>query len=303
VYCLPENGVPSPSMENQLSAEEITRITSAAVEGGVRRVRLTGGEPLIRSDIVEIIESLAAIPGMEEISLTTNGMLLEKLAKPMAAAGLNRVNVSLDSLEADKFKRITRGGSLDRVWRGIAAAEEAGLTPVKLNCVVIKGLNDDELLDFARLTISKPWHVRFIELMPVGNENPWGEGFPQIEDRYVSVQEMHSSLSSLNLQPEKANSGDGPARIYSIPGALGKVGFISPLGEHFCSNCNRLRLTADGNLRPCLLLDGEFNLLDSLGKNESLLPLIQKAIDAKPEGHELSVKHYPETRRMAQIGG
>jgi cyclic pyranopterin phosphate synthase len=250
-------------------------------------------------------------------------MLLEKLAHPLAEAGLKRVNISLDTLDEDKFKRITRGGSIDRIWSGIAAAVEAGLAPIKLNTVVVNGLNADEIPALANLTVENPWHVRFIELMPVGNTQDWGTGFPVLPERYISVQEMQERLSAfdpstpfvprarrcetagsgLRLQPVTAPTGNGPARTFRIPGALGTLGFISPLGEHFCQNCNRLRLTADGFLRPCLLLDGEINLRHALRMGDPILPLIQSAVDAKPEGHELFLQHFPESRRMAQIGG
>ena len=303
VYCLPEAGVQWQARENQLSAQEIAHITEAATHGGVRRVRLTGGEPLVRPDIVEIVRRIASLPGIDEVSLTTNAMLLEKLAQPLADAGLKRVNVSLDTLDADKFRQITRGGSIERFWRGIAAAEGAGLAPLKLNTVVVNGLNADELPALARLTIEHPWHVRFIELMPVGNAQDWGEGFPALPERYISVQQMRAQLSTFDLRPESAPIGNGPARTFRVPGALGTVGFISPLGEHFCQNCNRLRLTADGYLRPCLLLDGEVNVREAIRAGKPLLPFFQQAVDAKPQGHELFLQHYPESRRMAQIGG
>jgi GTP 3',8-cyclase len=303
VYCLPETGVEWQPRETQLSAEEIARITEAAAHGGVTRIRLTGGEPLVRPDILEIVRHLASIPGIEEVSLTTNAMLLARLAQPLASAGLKRVNISLDTLDADKFKRITRGGEIDRLWRGIAAAENAGLAPLKLNTVVVNGLNADELPALAHLTIEHPWHIRFIELMPVGNAQNWGEGFPVLPDRYIPVQEMQARLAGFDLQPIATPVGNGPARTFHIPDALGTVGFISPLGEHFCQNCNRLRLTADGNLRPCLLLDGEVNIRDAVRAGKPLLPFLQQAVDAKPQGHELFLQHYPESRRMAQIGG
>jgi cyclic pyranopterin phosphate synthase len=169
--------------------------------------------------------------------------------------------------------------------------------------VVVKGLNDDELPALARLTLENPWHVRFIELMPVGNAQDWGEGFPPLPDRYISVQEMHARLSVFNLEPASVPLGNGPARTFRIPGAVGTVGFISPLGEHFCKSCNRLRLTADGCLRPCLLQDNEISMREALRSGEPLVPLIQRAVDAKPEGHELFLQKYPESRRMAQIGG
>jgi cyclic pyranopterin phosphate synthase len=272
-------------------------------KAGLRRVRLTGGEPLVRPEIVEIVRGVASIPGIEEVSLTTNAMLLERFAGPLAEAGLRRVNISLDTLDADKFKQITRGGTINRLWRGIAAAEQAGLMPIKLNTVVVKGLNTDELPDLARLTIENPWHVRFIELMPVGNTQDWGAGFPASSDRYLPVQEMHARLACYNLEPTTAPIGNGPARTFRIPGALGTIGFISPLGEHFCQTCNRLRLSADGFLRPCLLMDDEINVRDPLRGGEPLLALFEQAVDAKPEGHELFLEHYPESRRMAQIGG
>lgn len=311
VYCLPEKGIQWQEREKQLSAEEITRITEIAAQLGIKRIRLTGGEPLVYPHIVEIVERIASQPGIEEVSLTTNAMLLEKLARPLAEAGLKRVNISLDTLNADKFKRITRGGDIDHLWRGIVAAEKAGLAPLKLNTVVVNGLNADELPALARLTIENPWHVRFIELMPVGNAQDWGADFPSLPARYISVQDMQARLSTfdpstgsgLRLEPVPPPIGNGPARTFRIPGALGTIGFISPLGEHFCQQCNRLRLTADGHLRPCLLLDGEVNLRGALYTGKALLPLFQKAVDAKPEGHELFLQHYPESRRMAQIGG
>src|SRR5512132_1103304 len=226
VYCLPEAGVQWQPRENQLSVEEIVCITEAAAQGGVKRVRLTGGEPLVRPDIVEIVARLASIPGIEEVSLTTNAMLLERLARPLANAGLKRVNISLDTLDAIKFKRITRGGNIDWLWHGILAAERAGLAPLKLNTVVVNGLNADELPALARLTVENPWHIRFIELMPVGNAQNWGEGFPALPDRYIPVQEMQRRLSTLDLRPETSPIGNGPARTFRIPGALGTVGFI-----------------------------------------------------------------------------
>jgi cyclic pyranopterin phosphate synthase len=303
VYCMPEKDIQWQARANQLSAEEIARVTEAASQVGVKRIRLTGGEPLVRPDIVEIVKRIASIPGIEEVSLTTNAMLLERLVRPLVDAGLKRVNISLDTLDANKFRRITRGGDIDLLWRGIAAAEEAGLAPLKLNTVVVNGLNADELSALARLTIENPWHVRFIELMPVGNAQDWGQGFPALPNRYIPVQEMQARLSVFDLQPVDTPIGNGPARTFRIPGALGTVGFISPLGEHFCQNCNRLRLTADGYLRPCLLLDGEVNIREAVRAGQPILPLLQQAVDAKPQGHELFLQHYPESRRMAQIGG
>jgi len=300
---MPSDGILWQARETQLSADEIISVVNCVAKEGVAHVRLTGGEPLVHPDIIKIVSGLVSTPGIEEVSLTTNAMLLERLAQPLADAGLKRVNISLDTLDAEKFWRITRGGRIEQVWRGVEAAEQAGLTPIKFNTVVVNGLNADEIPALASLSIESPWHIRFIELMPVGNQQDWGEGFPVASDRYLSLQEMEASLSYLDLQPVSTPVGNGPSRTYRIPGALGTVGFISPLGEHFCQHCNRLRLTADGFLRPCLLLDGEINICEALRSGQPIMPLIQKAVDAKPKGHELTEHHYPELRRMAQIGG
>ncbi len=303
VYCLPEGGIDWLPREDLLTRDEILQVVRQAAQLGMRRVRLTGGEPLVRPDVVEIVRGIAATPGIEEVSLTTNAMLLEKYARPLAGAGLRRVNISLDTLDADKFRRITRFGSIDRLWRGVRAAELAGLAPLKINTVVVRGVNDDELPAMARLTIENPWHVRFIELMPVGNRQAWGAGFPQADDRYLSVQEMRERLAALDLEPAEAPKGNGPARTFRIPRAAGTVGFISPIGEHFCAACNRLRLTADGRLRACLLMDREVSLREALRSGRSLAETLREAAALKPRRHELGLQHFPGTRRMAQIGG
>jgi cyclic pyranopterin phosphate synthase len=231
--------------------------------------------------------------------------LLEKLAPSLAEAGLNRVNISLDSLQPEKFHRLTRFGDFARVWAGILAAEAAGLLPIKLNAVIIRGINDDELQDFARLTLQHPWHVRFIELMPIGNEGEWGAGFPTNGQRYFSVQEMQASLAPLGILPAHSPVGNGPARTFTIPGAPGTIGFISPMGDHFCQTCNRLRLTGDGFLRPCLFSQREVSLREALATGKPLANLIREAVQLKPAGHnlvplELSPSH---NRIMCQIGG
>lgn len=304
VYCMPQEGLQWQACADQLSAEEIVRVVETAAQGGVKRVRLTGGEPLVHPHIVEIVRRIAAIQNIDEVSLTTNAMLLERLAQPLADAGLTRVNISLDSLDADKFRRITRGGDLNRVWRGIAAAEHAHLLPLKLNTVIVRGLNADELPALARLTLENDWHVRFIEIMPIGNAQDWGEGFPAPSERYVSVQEMRAQLSSLNLQPETSPVGNGPARTFRILNALGTVGFISPLGEHFCQNCNRLRLTSDGRLRSCLVIPAEVSLRDAVRSGKPLEEFFQQAIAHKPEHHDmLATVPAGSQRGMSQIGG
>jgi cyclic pyranopterin phosphate synthase len=304
VYCMPKDGLQWQVRAEQLSVDEIARVVETASQGGVKRIRLTGGEPLVHPDVVEIVRRIASIPEIEEVSLTTNAMLLERLAQPLADAGLRRVNISLDSLDADKFKRITRGGDINRVWRGIAAAERAGLAPLKLNTVVVRGLNADELPALANLTIENNWHVRFIEIMPIGNAQDWGEGFPAPAERYVSVQEMRAQLETWNLKPETSPQGNGPARTFRIPGALGTIGFISPLGEHFCASCNRLRLTSDGKLRSCLVIPNEVSLRDAVRSGQPLESFFEQAIAQKPEGHDMLVAVPAGSRRgMSQIGG
>ena len=305
VYCLPARGTRWQPRAELLNAEELLRVIGTAAELGVRRIRLTGGEPLVFPGLVDLVRRAALITGIEEISLTTNGMRLEALAPPLAEAGLARVNVSLDTLDPDKFRRITRGGDIRRVWRGLAAAEQCGLAPLKLNVVVVRGLNDDELLPLAQQTLRHPWHVRFIELMPVGNEGDWGAGFPAGPDRYLSVQAMQARLAPLGLVPDSGPVGNGPARNYRLLGALGTVGFISPVGEHFCAACNRIRLTADGRLRPCLLLDNEVPVREALRSGAELAPLIALAVASKPEHHALlrADRQTPQERFMCQIGG
>lgn len=304
VYCMPQERVQWQPLADQLSVEEMVRVVEAAVHGGVKRVRLTGGEPLVHPDIVEIVRRIAAIPQLEEVSLTTNAMLLERLAQPLADAGLTRVNISLDTLNRERFKRITRGGDIDRVWKGITAAERAQLSPIKLNTVLVRGVNADELPALAWLTLHHQWNVRFIELMPIGNTQFWGEDFPGPSERYVSVQEMHAKLSAFDCQPVTTPAGNGPARTFRIPGALGTIGFISPLGEHFCEKCNRLRLTSDGKLRACLVSPEEVSLRGAVRANEALAPYFEQAIRHKPQHHQMLAAVPTDAHRgMSQIGG
>ncbi|MBI2759043.1 MAG: GTP 3',8-cyclase MoaA [Chloroflexi bacterium] len=304
VYCMPKEGLQWQPRADQLSVEEIVRVVETAAQGGVKRVRLTGGEPLVHPHIVEIVRRIASISMIEDVSLTTNAMLLERLAQPLADAGLTRVNISLDTLDRKKFKRITRGGEINRVWQGIAAAERAQLAPLKLNTVIVRGLNSDELPTLARLTIENPWHVRFIEVMPIGNAQDWGEGFPVPSERYISIQEIRAQLSDFNLQPETSPVGNGPARTYRIPNALGTIGFISPLGEHFCENCNRLRLTSDGKLRSCLVIPNEVSLRDAVRNGKPMENYFEQAIAHKPQHHNMLVTMPAQTERgMSQIGG
>lgn len=304
VYCMPPSGLDWSPQSDVLSNDEIVRVVQAASLLGMNKIRLTGGEPLVRPGIVDLIRKIAAVPGIEDIGLTTNGILLEKLAIPLGKAGLRRVNISLDTLKPERFQKITRFGSFDRVWQGILTAEQAGLAPIKLNAVIIRGVNDDELLDLARLSLTHPWHIRFIELMPIGNTQAWGDDFPASSDRYVSVQEMRSRLELLELEPANLPLGSGPARTFRSPGAPGTVGFISPLGEHFCQSCNRLRLTADGKLRACLAEVGEVSLREALRIGQPIESFIFQAVANKPAHHNMTPAFSAQAERgMSQIGG
>jgi cyclic pyranopterin phosphate synthase len=301
---VPKEGIHWQSLADQLSVDEIVRVVATAARGGVRRIRLTGGEPLVHPNVVDVIRRIASIPSIEDVSLTTNGMLLERLAQPLADAGLKRVNISVDTLDRGKFNRITRGGDIDRVWRGIAAAERAHLAPIKINTVIVRGLNEDEIPALARLTWAHEWQIRFIEVMPIGNVQDWGDGFPAPADRYVSVQEMHSWLSGFELQPVNTFHGNGPARTFRIPGSRGTIGFISPLGEHFCEACNRLRLTSDGKLRSCLVSPHEISLREAVRNGKPLDEYFIQAVQDKPQHHYMLATTPADAQRgMSQIGG
>lgn len=307
VYCMPQEGVAWKPHADILQYEEIARVVGAAVRLGIDRIRLTGGEPLVRPHIWRLVEMIRSFPGVMDISMTTNGTLLAQQAEGLARAGLRRVNISLDTLRPDLFRRITRGGDLEQLWAGVAAAEAAGLSPIKFNAVVVRGVNDGELADLARLSIDHPWHMRFIELMPVSNGGEWGEGFPSPGERYVPMEEIRARVEQLGeLQPGKVSAGAGPAQVYRLPGALGTVGFISPVSEHICQSCNRLRLTADGRLRSCLLSEREVDIRTPLRSglsDEELQDLIWRAILNKPSGHHLAQGEKPRDRVMSQIGG
>jgi cyclic pyranopterin phosphate synthase len=303
VYCMPPEGVQWQPHESIMRYEEIAQVVRVAAAEGIREVRLTGGEPLVRKDLHELVHMIVEIPGIEDVSLTTNGILLEGQIEELARAGLRRINISLDTLDAEKFRRITRGGEIEKVWRGIAAAEAQGVSPIKLNMVVLRGVNADEIERMAGLTLDHAWQVRFIELMPIKNQMPWGPGFPAPEDMFFPIAEVRSRLDAMGLQSAVPGIGSGPAEDFQLPGARGIIGFINPLSKAFCQRCNRLRLTADGNLRPCLLSDGEIPLLAALRAGEDILPLIRQAVAAKPLGHELDQQHVPVGRCMMQIGG
>lgn len=303
VYCMPPEGIQRLSHDSIMRFEEIVTVVRAAAEAGISKVRITGGEPLVRAGLPGLVRMIAAVPGIEDISLTTNGLLLNRMVEDLKEAGLTRINVSLDTLNTEKFTRITRGGRLETVWQGLEAAERLGLNPIKLNVVAMRGVNEDELTDLARLSIEHGWHVRFIELMPIKNQQSWGPGFPDPANIYLPIPEIKKALEPLGLSPLQGHLNDGPAREYQLKGGKGRIGFISPLSEHFCQQCNRLRLTADGNFRPCLLQDLEIPFLEALRAGEPVLPYIQQAIDSKPSGHELFQDHLPTGRCMLQIGG
>lgn len=299
VYCMPSGGIKLMSHDDILTYEEIYTIARAAAELGISKIRITGGEPLVRIRLPELIQMLAGIDTIDDISLTTNGTLLAGYAVELKQAGLRRVNISLDTLKPDKFKRVTRGGyDLSDVLRGIDTAQSVGLNPVKLNMVVMAGTNDDELLDFGAKTISDGWHVRFIEFMPViGGDTI----------RFVPVSDMRKRLEQLGkLEPYLPDVGNGPAKYFRFPHARGTIGFITPVSEHFCICCNRLRLTADGKLRPCLLSDDEIDLKQPLRSGISLSglkQLIEETVARKPKHHHLAEGYVPGGRPFSQVGG
>ena len=306
IYCMPDEGVPWRPHDEVLRYEEIETIVRAAAELGISKVRLTGGEPLVRMGITDLVRKIARIPGIDDLAMTTNGILLARYARALVSAGLHRVNVSLDTLDPQRFRRITRRGELSEVLTGIEVAREAGLRPIKINTVVIRGLNDDEVADLAAKSLEEDWwNIRFIEMMPVGNGELVSENW---EEQTVTAQEIRARIESAfgPLQPAKMRAGNGPARYYRLPGGKGTIGFITPISEHFCYTCNRLRLTADGQLRPCLLSDREIDLRTPLRHGADaakIKTLIVEGIRAKPRHHHLAEHLGPQGRTMSEIGG
>lgn len=301
-YCMPEEGVAPLGHGNILSYEELLRVALGCLALGIRKIRVTGGEPLVRRGVVDFIARLAALPGAPEIVLTTNGLLLAEMAAPLKAAGLQRVNVSLDTLRAERFAALTRREGLARVLAGLAAAGQAGLVPLKVNIVPLKGVNDDELLDFARLTLEHPWEVRFIEFMPISSDLEYGnaDGVP--------IAEVERQLRTLGvLEPLPRQESAGPARLFRIPGARGSLGLIPSVSGHFCPECNRLRVTADGRVRGCLFGNQEIDLKAALrggGDDAALVELLRAAVCAKPEKHAIGSPLFKTpNRRMHGIGG
>lgn len=301
LYCMPEEMVFRPSAELMQDGEILT-LVRLFVSLGFDKIRLTGGEPTIRAQIIQLVEQIAHTPGVNLLTMTTNGVLLSRLAGSLAQAGLRRVNISLDTLNPEKFQTLTRWGSLQNVWDGIRAAEDAGLTPIKINAVVVRGYNESDMADLARLTLQHPWQIRFIEMMPFGGNDEFQTS------QLVTASEMHAYLEPIIGPLEPVNDGDldGEARIYRLIGAIGDIGFISSVTTPFCYSCTRARLTADGRLRLCLLREGEVDLLTPLRSGASLAELRQLVIDGlwhKPWGHALAKGIIPHNREMSEIGG
>jgi GTP 3',8-cyclase len=301
VYCMPEDMVFRPNSE-LMQDDELFVLTRVFADLGFSKFRLTGGEPTIRQNIVGIVKHIAQLPGVQDVGMTTNGVLLKDLAQPLVDAGLKRINVSIDTLDAACFKKITRWGNLDDVWAGIEACERVGMNPIKLNAVVVRGFNENDVTEFAKLTMKYAWQVRFIEMMPFGDV----AGFAQ--NGIVTEAEIHQQIEAEYAPLHLQNEGklDGEARIYKFDGALGTVGFISSVTQPFCASCNRARLTAEGVLRLCLLRDKELDLLTPLrqGATESdIKQIILDGIWHKPWGHGLSKEVIPLNRVMSQIGG
>ena len=303
-YCSPPfSGRRHLERREILTYEEIAVVAEAAVTAGITKIRLTGGEPLIRKSVVELCHMLSAINCLESLTLTTNGIRLNALADPLAMAGVKRINVSLDSLQRRRFARITGQDRLDDVLDGIEAAEAAGLAPIKINTVVMRGINDDEIADLAALTFDRPYHVRFIELMPFQHAS-WGD-FDQLHVPIGEIIRKIPGIESARVNPFLDNPG--PARLCSLPGARGKIGFIAPMSWHFCGSCNRLRLTADGNIRSCLFSNIEMDIKTILRHGASKMELIEyfkSAAKHKPRRHYLNKNSRSRTGRgMYAIGG
>ena len=301
IYCMPEDQTFRPNAD-LMQDDEILLLTKLFAGLGFDKIRLTGGEPTVRANVVDIVRGIASTPGIRSVSMTTNGVLLSKKAKPLADAGLQRVNISIDTLNAAKFKRLTRWGDMEDVWDGIVAAEEAGLTPVKLNAVVVKGYNEEDVVDLARLTLQHPWQIRFIEMMPFAGATDIQTG------QIITAGQIQERIEATLGKMEVANGGklDGEARLFRLPNGIGDVGFISSVTNPFCASCTRARLTADGRLRLCLLREKEVDLLTPLRAGATLEGLRQIILDGvweKPWGHGLADGVIPLNRVMNEIGG
>ncbi len=283
VYCMPLEGLPWLRRNELLTYEEIARIVHAMAGMGLRRVRITGGEPLVRRDLPELAAKIAAVPGIDDLSLSTNAVLLEEHAEALRSAGVRRINVSLDSLRPDRVDEISRrAGAFPKIMAGFDAAERVGFEPIKVNVVLMRGINDDEIEDFAAITRERPWHIRFIELMPTGSN------LDLSANQFFSCQDALKRLRAVDrLEPVEGPPGNGPATYHRFPGAPGTVGVITPMSHNYCDRCNRMRLTADGHLRPCLFGDLQTNLRDPLRAGADIVPLVEQTLRVKPERHYL----------------
>ena len=302
IYCRPVKDLKLVSHDEILRYEEILKIIEAGTRVGIEKVRLTGGEPLVRKNFVRLVESVCKVSGLKDVSITTNGVHLKTKAREIFEAGVHRINVSLDTLNHLKYCKITGQDRFVDVWEGLQEAEAVGFSPIKVNVVAIKGVNDDEVVQFAELSLRKPYHVRFIEYMPVGNDSQWEP------ERYIASDEIKSRLESLGPLQEVARSAqDGSAKRYRLPSAKGEIGFISAMSRHFCPSCNRIRLTADGKLRPCLFANHEIDVKGPLRRGcsrEELEALMKEAIARKPREHHANILKKGESiRPMSAIGG
>ncbi|MBW1744389.1 MAG: GTP 3',8-cyclase MoaA [Deltaproteobacteria bacterium] len=302
IYCMPVKDLQLLDHADILRYEEILKLIEVAAGLGVRKIRLTGGEPLVRKGFIHLVESVCRIPKVEDVSITTNGVFLKEMAASLFEAGLRRVNVSLDTLNPLKYKKITGRACFNLVWEGLQRAEAVGFRPVKVNVVTMKGLNDDELHQFADLSIQKPYHIRFIEYMPIGRGSNWE---PQ---KYIGSDEIKSRLGSFGqLSKVPRSIHDGPVERYRFKSAKGEIGFIGALSHHFCPSCNRLRLTPDGKLRPCLFSDDEVDIKSPLrtgSSREGLEEIFLQAIARKPRRHHAGILEGPAAMRaMSMIGG
>ncbi|MFZ5808744.1 MAG: GTP 3',8-cyclase MoaA [Chloroflexota bacterium] len=301
VYCMPEEMVFRPNAE-LMQDDEVIFLARLFARLGFDKIRLTGGEPTVRLNVVELVREIASIQGVNSVTMTTNGILLPKLAAPLAQAGLKRVNISLDTLDPQKFHTLTRWGKLEDVWRGIQAAEENGLTPVKINAVVVRDYNEEDVVALAGLTLEHAWQLRFIEMMPLGGATEF-----QLQ-KMVTAEEIYQRVADAFGELESLREGelDGEARVYRIPGAKGEVGFIASVSKPFCALCTRARLTADGRLRLCLLREGEVDLLTPLRQGateDELRQIILDGLWEKPWGHGLAEEEIATNRVMSEIGG
>ena len=311
IYCMPAEGICQVSHNAIMSFDEILRLVRIAAGMGVRRFRLTGGEPLVRKGVVGLVRDIAATPGVEDVSMTTNGILLSRYARQLKDAGLKRLNISLDTLDGDQYREITRGGDITSVLAGIESALEVGFNPVKVNAVAVRSLNQD-FLSFAKMSLDRPLHMRFIEYMPVGDSSGvegcgWGPQDVISCDEILEIVNHQAEAEGIGTLVPTGNKpdGGGPARYYQFPGAQGTVGFISPLSRHFCSECNRLRLTSEGMIRPCLFSDEEFDMRDALmnGTDDDVVALLRKALHLKPGEHTQGDHANATSVNMNQIGG